>query len=258
MDKKITVITSCAVPLPMENIDTDQIIPARFLKATSRDGFGDNLFRDWRFDADGNPVKEFALNNPAYSGCILAVSYTHLDVYKRQDIPSLPYDIVIDPKMAFGTGHHQTTSLIIKRLLEISLEGKSVIDMGTGTGILAILAAMRGASRVEAIEIDEFAYLNAVDNVKINNHPEINVILGDASALSGIEPADIFIANINRNIITGDIASYAEALRDGGTMILSGFYDDDIPVIREAAERCGLSYVDRNIRDNWVSVMLKK
>ncbi len=203
--------------------------------------------RDWNSEWEKNYFQPIVVDDK----CVIHSSF-------HKDIPSLPYDIVIDPKMAFGTGHHQTTSLIIKRLLEMSLEGKSVIDMGTGTGILAILAAMRGASRVEAIEIDEFAYLNAVDNVKINNHPEINVILGDASALSGIEPADIFIANINRNIITGDIASYAEALRDGGTMILSGFYDDDIPVIREAAERCGLSYVDRNISDNWVSVMLKK
>lgn len=203
--------------------------------------------RDWNSEWEKNYFQPIVVDDK----CVIHSSF-------HKDIPSLPYDIVIDPKMAFGTGHHQTTSLIIKRLLEMSLEGKSVIDMGTGTGILAILAAMHGASRVEAIEIDEFAYLNAVDNVKINNHPEINVILGDASALSGIEPADIFIANINRNIITGDIASYAEALRDGGTMILSGFYDDDIPVIREAAERCGLSYVDRNIRDNWVSVMLKK
>lgn len=203
--------------------------------------------RDWNSEWEKNYFQPIVVDDK----CVIHSSF-------HKDIPSLPYDIVIDPKMAFGTGHHQTTSLIIKRLLEMSLEGKSVIDMGTGTGILAILAAMRGASRVEAIEIDEFAYLNAVDNVKINNHPEINVILGDASALSGIEPADIFIANINRNIITGDIASYAEALRDGGTMILSGFYDDDIPVIREAAERCGLSYVDRKIRDNWVSVMLKK
>lgn len=203
--------------------------------------------RDWNSEWEKNYFQPIVVDDK----CVIHSSF-------HKDIPSLPYDIVIDPKMAFGTGHHQTTSLIIKRLLEMSLEGKSVIDMGTGTGILAILAAMRGASRVEAIEIDEFAYLNAVDNVKINNHPEINVILGDASALSGIEPADIFIANINRNIITGDIASYAEALRDGGTMILSGFYDDDIPVIREAAERCRLSDVDRNIRDNWVSVMLKK
>lgn len=183
--------------------------------------------RDWNSEWEKNYFQPIVVDDK----CVIHSSF-------HKDIPSLPYDIVIDPKMAFGTGHHQTTSLIIKRLLEMSLEGKSVIDMGTGTGILAILAAMRGASRVEAIEIDEFAYLNAVDNVKINNHPEINVILGDASALSGIEPADIFIANINRNIITGDIASYAEALRDGGTMILSGFYDDDIPVIREAAERC--------------------
>ncbi len=203
--------------------------------------------RDWNSEWEKNYFQPIVVDDM----CVIHSSF-------HKDIPSLPYDIVIDPKMAFGTGHHQTTSLIIKRLLELPVEGKSVIDMGTGTGILAILAAMRGASRIDAVEIDEFAYVNAVDNVKINNHPEINVIHGDASALADIAPADIFIANINRNIITGDMNAYATALRDGGIMILSGFYDDDIPVIQDAAEKCGLTYIDRNMRDRWVSVMLKK
>lgn len=203
--------------------------------------------RDWNSEWEKNYFQPIIVDDM----CVIHSSF-------HKDIPSLPYDIVIDPKMAFGTGHHQTTSLIIKRLLEMPVEGKSVIDMGTGTGILAILAAMRGAATVDAIEIDEFAYVNAVENVKLNHHPEINVILGDAKALQGIKPADIFLANINRNIITGDIAAYTEALKPGGVMILSGFYEDDIPVITEAAEKCGLIYVDHNMRDRWVSVLLKK
>lgn len=203
--------------------------------------------KDWNSEWEKNYFQPIVVDDK----CVIHSSF-------HKDIPSLPYDIVIDPKMAFGTGHHQTTSLIIKRLLDMPIEGKSVIDMGTGTGILAILAAMRGASRVDAIEIDEFAYTNAAENVKLNHHPEINVILGDATALKGLSPADIFLANINRNIITGDIASYSETLLPGGAMILSGFYEEDIPVIAAAAEKCGLKYVDHNIRDNWVSVLLKK
>lgn len=203
--------------------------------------------QDWNAEWEKNYFQPIIVDDK----CVIHSSF-------HKDIPALLYDIVIDPKMAFGTGHHQTTSLIIRRLLDMPLDNKSVIDMGTGTGILAILSAMRGASPVDAIEIDEFAYVNAVENVKVNNHPEINVILGDAGALAGLNPADIFIANINRNIITGDMHAYAAALKDGGTMILSGFYEEDIPVITAEAKKHGLEYIDHNTRDRWVSVMLKK
>lgn len=203
--------------------------------------------QDWNAEWEKNYFQPIIVDDK----CVIHSSF-------HKDIPALPYDIVIDPKMAFGTGHHQTTSLIIRRLLDMPLDNKSVIDMGTGTGILAILSAMRGASPVDAIEIDEFAYVNAVENVKVNNHTEINVILGDAGALAGLDPADIFIANINRNIITGDMHAYAAALKDGGTMILSGFYEEDIPVITAEAKKYGLEYIDHNTRDRWVSVMLKK
>jgi len=108
------------------------------------------------------------------------------------------------------------------------LAGKTVIDMGTGTGILAILSAMLGAHDVTGIEIDEFAYTNAIENVRLNHHAEIKLINGDASALADLDPADVFVANINRNIITGDIDRYAKALKPGGVMLLSGFYVEDI------------------------------
>lgn len=173
-------------------------------------------------------------------------------------IPVMEYDIVIDPKMAFGTGHHQTTSLIIEQLLRIDMTGLSVMDMGTGTGILAILAAMRGAARVEAIEIDEFAHTNAVENVSLNHHPEINVILGDATKLQEVEPVDLFIANINRNIITADLPRYAKTLKPGGTMLLSGFYEDDIPVIMDAAEAVGLHKTGFTVKDRWTCLRLSK
>lgn len=177
----------------------------------------------------------------------------------HKDIPHCQYDIVIDPKMAFGTGHHATTSLIIEQLLDIDLTGKSLIDMGTGTGILAILAAMRGASPVTGIEIDPAAEINAEENVVTNGHPEIKILLGDASLLPECHQADIFIANINRNIITGDIDRYAKALNPGGIMLLSGFYEKDIPVIMNHAAPLGLKETGHTVKgDNWACLKLVK
>lgn len=150
--------------------------------------------RDWNSEWEKNYFRPIVVDNK----CVIHSSF-------HKDYPTADYDIVIDPKMAFGTGHHQTTSLVINRLLDLDLNGKSVIDMGTGTGILAILAAMRGAARVDAVEIDPFAHANAVENVKINHHPEINVILGDASALESLPKCDLLLANINRNIILADL-----------------------------------------------------
>ena len=174
------------------------------------------------------------------------------------DVPEAPYDIVIDPKMAFGTGHHNTTSQMVKHILASDIKGKSVIDMGTGTGILGILAAMRGASRVTGIEIDGAAYENAIENVSLN-HVEMDLIHGDASALAGLEPADFLFANINRNIITNDMSAYAATLQKGGLMLLSGFYESDIPVVLEAAKPFGLSEKTHTVKgDNWTCLILIK
>lgn len=175
------------------------------------------------------------------------------------DVPAARHDIVIDPKMAFGTGHHSTTSQILEALLETPLEGRSVIDMGTGTGILAILAAMRGSTQVTAIELDGFAYENAVENVRLNGHPEIRVINGDASALADVAPADVFIANINRNVILADLERYAPALKQGGLMLLSGFYEgQDCDMIIEAAAKLGLAYKSMTTDKRWACLRLTK
>ncbi len=177
----------------------------------------------------------------------------------HSDVPAATYDIVIDPKMAFGTGHHATTSQIISYLLSLDLSGRAVIDMGTGTGILAILSAMRGAEKVTGIEIDAFAYANALENIALNGHSEITLINGDASALQDVAPADVFIANINRNVITADLPRYADRLVKGGSMVLSGFYESDIPVIMEAAEPLGLEQVSHTVQgDNWTCLHLIK
>lgn len=204
--------------------------------------------QDWNAEWEKNYFKPIVVGDL----CVIHSSF-------HKDIPRVAYDIVIDPKMAFGTGHHATTSLIISQLLKIELEGKSVIDMGTGTGILAILAAMRGAAQVYGIEIDGFAYENAVENAKLNNHAEIHLINGDASVLNHLPEVDVFIANINRNVITSDLAEYAAHLKEGGTMLLSGFYEHDIPVVMTEAERHGLKKAAHEIKgDNWTCLTLHK
>jgi ribosomal protein L11 methyltransferase len=203
--------------------------------------------QDWNSEWERNYFQPIVIGNR----CVIHSSF-------HTDIPKAAYDIVIDPKMAFGTGHHSTTSLIVEQLLDNDLAGKSLIDMGTGTGILAILAAMRGADPVTAIEIDGFAYENAVENVRYNGHPEIKVINGDASALEGIDQADVFVANINRNVITGDLATYAAHLKSGGTMLLSGFYDDDVAIVEDAAKPYGLKAVSVSVKEKWACLKLKK
>lgn len=175
------------------------------------------------------------------------------------DVPQCRYDIVIDPKMAFGTGHHQTTWLMITSLLQSPPSGKDVIDMGTGTGILAILASMLGAKSAVGIEIDEPAYVNALENIRLNNTSEIQLINSDASALVQFkDSADLFMANINRNVITADIEAYSAALRSGGEMFLSGFYLDDVEVVQKAAAPFGLKPQEVLSRDNWACLHLVK
>ncbi|MDE5886121.1 MAG: 50S ribosomal protein L11 methyltransferase [Muribaculaceae bacterium] len=173
------------------------------------------------------------------------------------EVPRAEYEIIVDPKMAFGTGHHSTTSNMMKFILETDLEGKNVIDMGTGTGILAILSCMRGASSVAGIEIDPYAWENAIENVRLNG-VEAEMICGDAKKLEGMKPADILLANINRNIIISDIDKYSDALKEGGEMLLSGFYNEDIEIIMKEAEKYNLHLKGIKEDNNWVALRLVK
>ncbi|MDE7160318.1 MAG: 50S ribosomal protein L11 methyltransferase [Muribaculaceae bacterium] len=173
------------------------------------------------------------------------------------DVPQARYDIVVDPKMAFGTGHHYTTRLMLTSLLDMELTGKSVIDMGTGTGILAILCAMRGTHPVTGIEIDPGAWENAVENVALNR-VEATMLLGDADSLEQLGPADVFLANINRNIILSDLHAYADALNPGGRMLLSGFYRADADIIISEAQKYGLIPSGIRSDNDWTVVSLSK
>lgn len=173
------------------------------------------------------------------------------------DVPNARYDIVVDPKMAFGTGHHFTTRLMLTSILNMDLKDKSVIDMGTGTGILAILCCMLGASSVTGIEIDPGAWENAVENVAMNR-VNATMKLGDVATLKNLPPADLFLANINRNIILKDMAAYAEALRSGGTMLLSGFYLSDVDILTGEAEKNDLTPEEVRSDHEWTVIKLRK
>ena len=176
----------------------------------------------------------------------------------HNDVPQAEYDIVINPQMAFGTGHHETTSLIIGELLDSDLQGKALLDMGCGTSILAILARMRGASPCTAIDIDEWCVRNSLENIALNGVDNIAVSQGDASSLKSKGPFDMVIANINRNILLADMKHYIARMNPGAELLMSGFYIDDIPVIREEAERNGLHFVHHREKNRWAAVKFQK
>lgn len=163
------------------------------------------------------------------------------------------YDIVIEPKMSFGTGHHETTHMMIQHLLETDVQGKKTLDMGCGTAILAILSEMKGAKPIDAIDIDNWCYLNSIENAQRNNCSHISVYEGDASLLSG-RKYDVIIANINRNILLNDMQYYVDSLNTDGVLLLSGFYEDDIQAIDESCRQKGLTFVKKHNRNNWVSL----
>lgn len=165
----------------------------------------------------------------------------------------VPFEIVIEPKMSFGTGHHETTFMMLQFLLENDCEGKNVLDMGCGTAVLAILAKMKGASEVDAIDIDDWCVENSLENVERNKCESIKVNLGDASILSKEPIYDMVIANINRNILLADMGIYAGCLRKGGELYLSGFYLEDLPIISECCNRLGMQFVENKERNNWVA-----
>lgn len=167
--------------------------------------------------------------------------------------PETEYDIIIEPKMSFGTGHHETTHMMIQHILKNDFKEKSVLDMGCGTGVLAILAEMKGAKPIDAIDYDNWCYLNSLENVERNNCDHITVLEGDASLLKD-QKYDTIIANINRNILLNDMAAYTKCLNANGALFLSGFYVDDIPAIEEECNKQGLTYVERLEKNKWVAL----
>jgi len=162
------------------------------------------------------------------------------------------YELIIEPKMSFGTGHHETTHMMIEFILEGNFEGKKVLDMGCGTAVLAILAEKRGATFIDAIDIDNWCYLNSIENVERNNCKNINVFEGDAALLTN-KKYNTIIANINRNILLNDMAKYVNCLSKEGELYLSGFLKEDLQIITECCNKFDLTFVESKERNKWIS-----
>ncbi|MDL2255685.1 50S ribosomal protein L11 methyltransferase [Parabacteroides sp. OttesenSCG-928-K15] len=202
--------------------------------------------RDWNEEWEKNYFKPIRIDKE----CIIRASF-------HEEEPGYDYTIIIDPKMAFGTGNHETTYLMLKEILGIDFAGKEVLDMGCGTAVLAILAAMKGAKKVTAIDIDEWAFKNALENIRLNKKEEIDVACGGAELIADYPPFDIIFANINRNTLLQDIPSYAQNLKPGGELYMSGFYKEDIPVIEDACKQQKLKLVSFTEKNNWVAVKVE-
>lgn len=203
--------------------------------------------KDWNEEWEKNYFKPLIIDDK----CIIQSTF-------HKEPATYEYNIFIDPKMAFGTGHHQTTELMIREILNMDFTGKSVLDMGCGTAILAILASMKGADPILAIDIDEWAYDNAKENLDLNKVSNIDVQIGGADLLTSEKTFGVILANINRNILLNDIHAYASVLQAEGVLFMSGFYTEDIPALTEECNKHGLTFVHSNSKDNWANVKFIK
>jgi ribosomal protein L11 methyltransferase len=199
--------------------------------------------KDWNEEWEKNYYQPTAIGDQ----CIVRASFHEVK-------PGYAYDIIINPKMSFGTGNHETTRLMLGEMLRLDLAGKAVLDMGCGTAVLAILAAMKGAASVTAVDIDEWAYRNALENIHLNHAAGIKVILGGAEQLPAAGAFDVIFANINRNILLRDIGRYALCMNPGASLFMSGFYVDDVPAIEQECLHCGLKMLPAAEQNRWVAV----
>ena len=232
------------------------------LKNTLRDLSSDlaDLFKDveldyqftpledenWNKEWERNYFKPLVLSNK----CLVRSSFHEVD--QKYD-----YEIVIDPKMAFGTGHHQTTFLMLQEILKLDLTNKTVLDIGCGTAVLAILASQKGAKHAVAIDFDEWAYENAKENVLLNDITNVDVRLGEIDLVAN-EKFDFIFANINRNILLQGIEHYATSMKKGAILIMSGFYSEDVEDLKLECKKHNLSYQKTEQKDNWCAVLCIK
>ena len=202
---------------------------------------------DWNAEWEKNYFQPIVLGEE----CVIHSTF-------HTDVPKARYDILIDPKMAFGTGYHQTTCHMLRAILASDMTGKSVLDMGCGTALLAILARKHGATDVVAIDIDEFAYENAKENIVLNDTPDIEVRLGGAEAIKESDSFDFVIANINRNILLADMKNYVRCMHPGSQIFISGVYTEDMDVLKEEAAQHGLRYIDYAEDNRWAMMKFVK
>lgn len=236
---------------------TEECFALEQVKAIAENEFG--FVEDLKIEYDTEEIEqkdwnaEWEKNYPSvlFPGfCVVRPPFNPLE-------DEVKYDIVIEPKMSFGTAHHQTTSLIIDFLSCEQVAGKRLMDMGCGTGVLAILAAKMGAVDCVAVDNDSWAAENAKENV-IRNGVDVDVFLGDSSLLKGDENYEIFIANINRNILLDNMEIYSKSIKSGGVLFLSGFYENDIPILENKCAELGLVLSESRTKDNWAAMRLVK
>lgn len=202
--------------------------------------------QDWNSEWEKNYFEPYVFGN---NKCVVHSSF-------HKGYPVFEHDIIIDPKMAFGTGHHSTTRLMSEALLTMDLKGLSVADIGTGSAILSILASKLGANPITAVEIDEFAYTNALENIELNHCRNINIILGEVGLIPAQKQFDVLLANINRNIILAQLGQYALRVKSSGCILLSGFYHQDVEMILAEASKHGLTKLFINTDKDWAIVGL--
>ena len=240
---------SAYVPQPLYNEESIAAVVAEFpiegFTITYESEFIEG--EDWNAQWEKNYFQPIVLGED----CVIHSTF-------HTNVPKARYDILIDPKMAFGTGYHQTTCHMLRAILASDMTGKSVLDMGCGTALLAILARKHGATDVVAIDIDEFAYENAKENIVLNGTPDIEVRLGGAEAIKESDCFDFVIANINRNILLMDMVNYVRCMHSGSQIFISGFYTEDMEVLKEEAARHGLRYLDYAENDRWAMMRFVK
>lgn len=208
--------------------------------------------KNWNEEWEKHYFRPLVIGRGDRARCVVSATF-------HTDVPEAEYAIKIDPQMSFGTGHHQTTAQMLERLLDDDIAGRAVLDMGCGTGILAILASLRGASRCVAVDYDDRCVRNTRDNLALNPVGAIEVRHGDAGVIEPMgETFDLVIANINRNILLADLPRYAAAMRPGAWLYMSGFYTADVAALRARAEEAGLRFVDARDRDDWACLKFEK
>ena len=240
---------SAYVPQALYDADAIAAVVAAFPLEGFEITYADEFIEgeDWNSEWEKNYFQPIVLGDQ----CVIHSTF-------HKDVPAARYDILIDPKMAFGTGYHQTTCHMLRAILASDMNGKSVLDMGCGTALLAILARKHGATDVVAIDIDEFAYENAKENVLLNGVSDVEVRLGGADAIKENDCFDFVIANINRNILLMDIVNYVRCMHSGSQLFISGFYTDDMDVLKEEAARHGLRYLDYAEDNRWAMMRFVK
>ena len=232
-------------------IKTTSFDPARLRQILNNQNLPDTGFSAQTVpDKNWNEEWEKNFEPVVISGkCLIRAPFHEIPVH-------YPFEIIIEPKMSFGTGHHATTSLMVQELFDTEIAGKSVLDAGCGTGILAILSEKLGASGITAIDIDEWSYRNALENTDINHCRQIEVILGDAATVSQFY--DVILANINLNILKASLGNFFRILKPGGTLIMSGILSGDVSALQQESEMQGFVFEKSRLLENWAVVRFKK